>query len=44
MKLGKMNVVIKLPISMIPETDELLIFGSFSLYLVNVNMKEKIYP
>ena len=42
MKLGKMGDVIKLPISIIPETDDIFIFGCSNLYLVKVTLKERI--
>ena len=42
MKLGKMSEVIKLPISIIPETDDIFIFGCFNLYIVKVTLKASI--
>ena len=41
MKLGKMSEQIKMPISIIPETGEIFIFGSSNIYLVKITMKEK---
>ena len=41
MKLGKFTEQIKVPISIIPEFDEIITFGSFNIYLVTISMKEK---
>ena len=41
MKLAKMGERIKMPISIISETGEIFIFGSFNIYLVKITMKEK---
>ena len=41
-KLGKISEQVKLPISIIPESDDIFVIGCFNMYLVKISMKEKI--
>jgi WD40 repeat protein len=41
-KLGKISEQVKLPISIIPESDDIFVFGCFNIYLIKISMKEKI--
>ena len=41
-KLGKMSEQVKMPISIIPESDDIFLYGCFNMYLVKITMKEKI--
>ena len=41
-KLGKMTDQIKVPISLLLESDDIFVFGTFNMYLVKISLKEKI--
>ena len=41
-KLGKMNDQVKVPISILQESDDIFVFGTFNMYLVKITLKEKI--
>ena len=42
LKLGKMQEQIKLPLCILPEIDQFLIFGYLNLYLIKISLSEKI--